>query len=570
MFASLANRSTAYAKAGPDYYSQAIEDAKRCQTLEPTSSVGYLKHAAVLLVQHSYQESLVPLQEGVSAVTAAITDGSGDGKADENYALNRHKLALEHALVGAQRAMVWEKMPGGAKAALNMMAAHEACQWRTAKAELGSTTAVQKKWHQEKAAALYEQVVANHLILTDEIESISKTCTADRDLWDMLFFFTLDTTGRGVVKCQHLVPVVTGGDLAKKETLDKILKEHSVDDYESDLTADAFAEIMQQFAINSQVVPASTAMSIVSALTKTTKESLQKAAALTPHEAKELRVMSLFSVLDHEGGDTISFRDMAGAIYAWAHDKKQLDPSLLSHTKLLLMMDSKDTRRLDYAQFGKLLLSLTSTWNASLDDVVDDLIVAFTKMPTDEVALPDELLKDLIAVGDDTEATPGSVDALTYARTKQLFDLFDVDGDGSIDFSELLKGLRKYQQASSKQTQTLDGSFKGAANMQAEKIALMIMGHDEDHNQTLDPDEFAIAMVDYSKASETDLHELIDFMCVTVQKGDDDTTYEKAYSEATAAAAFRDNTRSREAFRHNSMLMTISDVEEDEGSGEED
>ena len=569
MFASLANRSTAYMKAGPEYYSQALKDAKRCQTLEPTNSVGYLKHAAVLLVQHSYQESLAPLQQGVCAVTAAVTDGSGDTKDNENYVLNRHKLVLEHALVGAQRAMVWEKMPRGARAALNMMAAHEACQWRTAKAKLGSTTEVQKKLHQEKAASLYEQVMTNHLILMDEIEIIGKTCTAELDLWNLLFFFVMDTTGRGFVTCQNMVSVVGGGDLQKKETLDKFLKQRSVDDYDSDLTADAFAEIMQRFAKEGQVVPASLVMSTVSVLTKTTDESLQKAADLTPHEAKELRMMSLFSVLDHEGGDTISFRDMAGAVYAWAHDKKQLDSNLLSHTKLLLMMDPKDKRRLDYAQFGKLLLSLTSTWNASLDDVVDDLIVAFTKMSSDAATVSSELLRDLIAVGDDAEGTPGSVDALTYARCKQLFDLFDVDGDGSIDFSELLKGLRKYQQASSSQTQTLDGSFKGAANMQAEKIALMIMGHDEDHNQTLDPHEFAVAMVDYSKASETDLHELIDFMCVTVQKGDDDT-YEKAYSEVTTAAAFRNNRRSSKAFRHNSMLVTISDVEDDEGSAEED
>mmetsp|Transcript_18560 Transcript_18560/g.30764 ORF Transcript_18560/g.30764 Transcript_18560/m.30764 type:complete len:170 (-) Transcript_18560:130-639(-) len=159
---------------------------------------------------------------------------------------------------------------------------------------------------------------------------------------------------------------------------------------------------------------------------------------------------------------------------------------------------------------------------------------------------------------------PSSVDALTYARTKQLFDLFDVDGDGSIDFAELIKGLRRYQNASS-----LDGSSKtgGAANnMQAEKIALMIMGHDEDHNQTLDPEEFAVAMVNYSKAAETDLHPLIDFMCAMVQKKKEDG-YEETYSEATVSAESRNSDKAGKAFRNNSLLVTISDVEED---GEEE
>ena len=75
-------------------------------------------------------------------------------------------------------------------------------------------------------------------------------------------------------------------------------------------------------------------------------------------------------------------------------------------------------------------------------------------------------------------------------------------------------------------------------------------------------------MVDYSKAAETDLHQLIDFMCVMILKKDDDA-YEKAYSEATVAADFQ-NTRSGRAFRHNSVMMTISDVQEDSQEEEEE
>jgi len=130
------------------------------------------------------------------------------------------------------------------------------------------------------------------------------------------------------------------------------------------------------------------------------------------------------------------------------------------------------------------------------------------------------------------------------------------------------KGLRRYQHASA--ASNIDGST-ASANQQAEKMALMIIGHDEDNNQTLDPEEFAIAMMDYAKGIGTDLHQLIDFMVVVAQKSDEDDSFERAYSEATLTAASHQKTG--KAFRHNSLLMTISDIDEDseeESEEEED
>lgn len=528
--ASIANRSAAYLKNLN--YDKALEDAKLCQFLEPSNSMGYLRHAAVFVAQQKYENAIVPLRQGLLACS---TSDGGD-------ASSTNTQVLEHALVGAQRAMV-VSLPAS-RAARKMLAAHQAEQ---------ATTDVPTTRHIEKSKRLAKASLIQKAILLQEIEKLQDPTI----LWDIVFFFVLDSTGRGVASSEKVVQLVCQEKPDRKVALNKILPNDK-----DDLNSESFGKMMQQLATDTaqMTTPRDLVADLVEAIL----------AAAYPEE--NMRMMSLFSIMDHDGNDTVSFFDLARDLYVWAH--KNMDPSLLSNTKLLLMVEPNDSRRLDFAQFEKLVLSLASTWNECRPDVVDDLIVAFAEEPSlsDAVAAGagDEILHEIIASGNDGgDAPPGKIDALTYARTKQLFDLFDVDGDGSIDFGELLTGLRRYQHASSEQAeQTMEGSFKGATNMQAEKIAIMIMGHDDDHNQTLDDVEFAEAMVDYSKAAETDLHQLIDFMCVMVQKQGDDG-YEKAYSEATAAAAFTNESKSGKAFRHNSMLMTISDAEED-SSDEED
>ena len=102
------------------------------------------------------------------------------------------------------------------------------------------------------------------------------------------------------------------------------------------------------------------------------------------------------------------------------------------------------------------------------------------------------------------------LDALSYGRTRRLFDLWDCNGDGTIDFEELFAGLHRYQTAAN--------SSAGADEV--EEIAQALMTQDVDGDQALDKEEFAAAMVNYADAMNTDLHELIDFMCVATALGD--------------------------------------------------
>jgi hypothetical protein len=69
--------------------------------------------------------------------------------------------------------------------------------------------------------------------------------------------------------------------------------------------------------------------------------------------------------------------------------------------------------------------------------------------------------------------------------------------------------------------------------MDAQKQAQLLIGFDEDGDHQLDPREFANAMSSYAKALKVELHELIDFMCVTAVIGDEDTNeFRNAYGKA--------------------------------------
>jgi len=97
------------------------------------------------------------------------------------------------------------------------------------------------------------------------------------------------------------------------------------------------------------------------------------------------------------------------------------------------------------------------------------------------------------------------MDALSYHRTTKLFDLWDANGDGYINFEELFAGLQRYSIAAAKQSNVA---------VDAEQVARKLMALDADGDRRLDKEEFATAMVTYADAMKTELHQLIDFMCV--------------------------------------------------------
>lgn len=227
------------------------------------------------------------------------------------------------------------------------------------------------------------------------------------------------------------------------------------------------------------------------------------------------RMMSLFVLFDRDGDSAVSFQEVACGLY---HLTKSMEESAKATTGLLLMMDKDDKRVLVYEQFAKLILAIAAAAHTSFDEVADDLTLAMTAEGADE--LDPEVLRELTIADEEyarardaeraEKAHAKVLDALSYGRTLRLFDLWDINKDGTLDFDELFAGLKRYQKAANSSTDESD----------VEKITQALMAQDSDGDQQLDKEEFAAAMVNYADAMGAELHQLIDFMCVVTALGD--------------------------------------------------
>jgi Ca2+-binding EF-hand superfamily protein len=227
------------------------------------------------------------------------------------------------------------------------------------------------------------------------------------------------------------------------------------------------------------------------------------------------RMMSLFVLFDRDGDSAVDFKEVACGLY---HLTKSMEESAKATTGLLLMMDKDDKRVLVYEQFAKLILAIAAAAHTTFDEVADDLTLAMTAEGADE--LDPEIIRELTIADEeyararDAERAQKEqakvLDALSYGRTLRLFDLWDTDRSGTLSFEELYDGLKRYQAAANNSTDEED----------IEAITEALMAQDSDGNMELDREEFAAAIVNYADAMSTDLHQLIDFMCVVTALGD--------------------------------------------------
>lgn len=175
------------------------------------------------------------------------------------------------------------------------------------------------------------------------------------------------------------------------------------------------------------------------------------------------------------------------------------------------------------------VLAIVSASNSTFNEIADDLTVALLSHNTiSEDDLATLMVADALyetATDDNAKKQDLSlsiVDSLSYCRLKKLFDIWDNDSNGQITLSELTEGLQKFQDAA---------EIGGDAGQQASEL----LGFDEDGDQQLDPREFANAISQYAKKFGVDLHDLIDFMCVTSVPGADTKEFQDAFKKALAS-----------------------------------
>lgn len=299
------------------------------------------------------------------------------------------------------------------------------------------------------------------------------------------------------------------------------------------------------------------------------------------HDAKKIsksilndpKMMELFVLFDKDKKSSVDFKDVAIGLYQLTDDMKDAQRQAAA---LLLMMDEDDQRTLIYEKFAKLIMAMTAISGIGFDTMYEQLKEALEQ----NKPVPEEFLAEIRVTQQDlnltrdnmqkTENAKKTLDALSYSRTSKLFEQWDTDNSGTIDFQELLVGLRKYQRAVTKTSFGSTESFAANASIMAdvEKNALMVMGHDNDSNQELDKEEFAVAMADYAELINVDLHELIDFMCAVASQqesqADKVSEYESMYSDVSTSSYRSYQMQMKQASLHGGLGTIVDMCEEDE------
>ena len=200
----------------------------------------------------------------------------------------------------------------------------------------------------------------------------------------------------------------------------------------------------------------------------------------------------------------------------------------------MLMYGDAEERTLTFPEFTKLVLKIiaASPGEMSFNEIADAMLefeAETLALTTSELEELDRYEKDFAKRIEDENAAREEADisdALKYTRLLRLFELWDVDRDGKIDFGELVLGLRRFQQ-----TTSLEETMA---------VAILLMNDfDANRDAMLEGRDFARFLSRYADKIKVDLHELIDdLICYTALRGDN--AAEKMYVESIKAQAARD------------------------------
>lgn len=233
---------------------------------------------------------------------------------------------------------------------------------------------------------------------------------------------------------------------------------------------------------------------------------------------KNPRLEELYSLFDKDGSGELTFRTVALGLYKVS---LKMDKTAQAAIKVLLLMDANDERKLPFEEFAKLIMAVVASAGTTFETVADDLASALEEGA--EVSTED--LEQMFVSPIDTAAVEstspsglekmlggdqlgGNSDTLSNARLEKLFDLWDSNGTGSISYTDLESGLRKFQEAT---------DMDDAVEEQAE----FLLAFDRTGSGSLCKQEFAQAMAYYAKSNEIDINELINFVCVSTVASDD-------------------------------------------------
>mmetsp|Transcript_32879 Transcript_32879/g.37417 ORF Transcript_32879/g.37417 Transcript_32879/m.37417 type:complete len:476 (+) Transcript_32879:194-1621(+) len=245
----------------------------------------------------------------------------------------------------------------------------------------------------------------------------------------------------------------------------------------------------------------------------------------------DVRTKDLFEMFDADGDGTINFQEVALGLYKIMGIMSEATKLALD---VILLTDADDNRRLNYNEFVRVILHICALEGEDFEPLVSEFVVSMyfaepiglEDAPEIGVAVADyNGYKDWVDTFDEAMDV---MNVLMYAKMQKLFDLWDVNNDGSISWEEFALGCHKYQQ-----------SVDNAAAHDAVVSAYFAMEeYDIDKNQGLEKQEFAKFLVNYAKESNKDVHELIDTLAV-ISLMRENSEEEERYIKALTATWLR-------------------------------
>jgi Ca2+-binding EF-hand superfamily protein len=486
-------------------FDEALADANNCIKLKPGFHKGYGRKGAAYHAMKKYDRAVAAYKEGLKICP------------DEEH--------LKMGLAAAKRAKVDSSK--GNKAVQKSEATRRAATSRKKKTK--KATSVSSFVKQTRAELKTEMAaLQSQLDLINELAAMT-----DVEKLDLLFTL-VDRDGDGTVDAKELAGSMRkrNSELSFGDSLERAINMVAVFDQDGDAKLDHdefgdFVDVMtKELGTDFHEFAEFLVLQLVFSDSGNTleEEIAGELAAADINEAvkkrEELfdmlvdpRMIELFKLFDKDGSRVLTFKEVACGLYQVTAN---MEESVRTTMNLLLMMDKNDTRTLNYEQFGRLIMGIVASAATTFDEIADELTMSM--MEGNDIS--DEDLATLIVADEETDGEKeADMDALSYNRLQKLFDLWDDDGNGDITFQELVGGLKKFQKV-----------IEGPDN--AEETAQAMVGFDEDGDGVLGRKEFANAMQYYSKVVGVELHDLIDFMCITALGDDENLDYQDAYKQS--------------------------------------
>lgn len=358
-------------------------------------------------------------------------------------------------------------------------------------------------------------------------------------------FELFDTDGSGTVSAQEMARCLKKMDTGKSfsESLDAaVLSIHAFDtDNDGAMDIQEFADFVEDLVHSLQcsfqdlaqfltlrVAFADSGSSVLDeAIVALVQDSTDSATSVENFNdaVVEVRMMLLFQMIDWNGREEVVFESVVKSLF---HVTKHMDE--IPRKALLMVSESSDTehRVLDYQQFSSLLLNVVAAGSLNFHDVANSMTLAYCKddvttVDMSDLFVSDETYQKALEQSDSAGNDKDVLDVLEYGRLNRLFDLWDLDHSGQLEFSEFVLGMRKFHEA------------KEVERTLEESVAAML-SFDKNKDQKLDRKEFATLLTQFAKVAKVPLHELIDFMVVT-SAVKDNSQVEKAYIESVKTRA---------------------------------